>query len=60
MTDDIPTGDPTTVPMSELEGLIQDVHEKDWGKYNHPRDGAYIVAGMVNDLIDEYDPNTDD
>lgn len=56
MTDEIPTGDPTTVPISELEELVED-----W-EWN--RDGLITPEGYVMDrcakelqvVIDEHDP----
>jgi hypothetical protein len=69
MTDDIPTGDPTTVPIGELEVLVEELYEQVDETLNHPephdeptdyqRGGAHAldwVAPKIETLINEHDP----
>ena len=69
MTDEIPTGDPTTVPVSELEELVEQLYEQVDETLHHPepldepteyqRGGAHAldwVAPKIEQLIDEHDP----
>ena len=61
MTDEIPTGDPTTVPVSELEELVgwweQYADTGTWDEYSQGvNEGINSCAVELQELIDEHDP----
>jgi len=69
MTEEIPTGEKTTVPASELEDLVEELYEQVEETLHHPephdeptdyqRGGAHAldwVAPKIEQLIDKHDP----
>ncbi|UBF23431.1 hypothetical protein HATV-3_gp81 [Haloarcula tailed virus 3] len=66
MTEEIPTGEKTTVPASELEGLVEELYEEADETLQRPepiseyeRGGAHAldwVAPKIEQLIDKHDP----
>lgn len=53
MTEEIPTGEATTVPASELEELVDEWNDA------HPSDNTRYCAKQLQAIIDKHDPKQD-